>query len=102
MSQRNYIIIAFVLAVLVTVIGWSQTFAYKVWPASHTVLWFPSVVIANTYGGTAMITLSLVQFPIFATCFAFGLRRWSVARILGALAFIYALLVGIAFIIVSR
>jgi len=102
MSRRAYIIIAFVLAIIVTIIGWSQTFASKTWPPSHTALWFPLNVITNIYGGEKMVLLSLVQFPAFATLFALGVRRWSVSSVSAALGSAYALMVCIAFVIIRN
>ena len=101
MSRRIYIVIAFVLAILATLVGWSQTFAHKTWPPAHTALWFPLVVFANSYGGAEMIVLSFIQFPLFAILFVFGVRRWRVAVVSSVLGFIYALMAGIAFMMVS-
>jgi len=102
MSRRAYIIIAFVLAIAATIIGWSQTFASKTWPPSHTALWFPVNVITNVFGDEMMVLLSLIQFPIFATLFALGVQRWSVAFVSAALGFAYSLMVCIAFMIIRH
>jgi hypothetical protein len=102
MSRRIYIAVAFLLAVLLTVVGWSQTLAHKVWPASHTAIWFPLIVIINPHDDVLMVLLSLIQFPVFAALFSFGIGRWRTAPVFGVLAGIYALLVGITFIIVSK
>jgi len=101
MSRRIYIIIAFVLSILATLVGWSQTFIHKTWPPAHTALWFPLVVFADSYGGVEMVVLSLIQFPVFAILFTLGIRRWRVAAVSSALGFIYALIAGIAFMMVG-
>ena len=99
MSRRIYIAIAFILAVVATVVGWSQSLNYKITPLVPLALWFPLVVITRAHELSA-VALSLIQFPLFAAAFAFGIRRWPVARVLAVLALTYALLAGIAFAIV--
>ena len=101
MARRIYIVIAFCLAILATFIGWSQTFAHKTWPPAHAALWFPLVVFAKSYGNVEMIVLSFIQFPLFAILFAFGVCRWKVSVVSSVLGFIYALIAGIAFMMVS-
>ncbi len=99
MSRRIYITTAFVLAIVATVVGWSQSLIYKLTPPVPLALWFPLVVItrASEFGGVAV---SFIQFPLFAAAFAVGIRRWSIARVIGVLALTYALLAGVAFAIV--
>ena len=99
MSRRVYITIAFILAIVATVVGWSQSLNYKVTPLVPLALWFPLIVITGARELVA-VALSLIQFPLFAAAFAFGIRRWSVARVVVALTVTYALLAGIAFAIV--
>lgn len=99
MSRRVYITIAFILAIVATVIGWSQSLNYKITPLVPLALWFPLIVITGAHEIEA-VALSLVQFPLFAAAFAFGIRRWPVARVLAVLTLTYALLAAIAFAIV--
>jgi hypothetical protein len=99
-SRRVYIDIAFVLAIIATVIGWSQSMIYKITPVVPLVLWFPLIVVTDTHD-LAAVALSLIQFPLLATAFAFSTRRWPIARVLAALALTYALLATIAFALVN-
>ena len=101
MSRRIYIIIAFVVAIAVTVVGWSQSMNYKITPLVPLALWFPTVVLTGARNLEA-VALSLIQFPLFATAFAVGIRRWPVLRVLPVLVLTYGLLAGWAYIIVSR
>jgi hypothetical protein len=98
-SRRIYIAIAFVLSILATVIGWSQSLNYKATPPGPLALWFPLVVITGARE-LAAVALSVIQFPLFATAFAVGLRRWPVGRVIIVVALTYALLAGLAFAIV--
>lgn len=101
MSRRIYIIIAIVFAIAVTVIGWSQSMNYKITPLVPLALWFPMIVLTGARNLEA-VALSLIQFPLFATAFVLGTRRWPVVRVLAVLALTYGLLAGSAYIIVSR
>jgi len=74
---------------------------YKITPLVPLALWFPSVVLTGARNLEA-VALSLIRFPLFATAFAFGIRRWPAVRVLVVLALIYGLLTGSAYIIVSR
>jgi hypothetical protein len=94
--RRIYIIIAFVVAIAATVIGWSQTLIYKIVPPVPLTLWFPLLVITDAKDVVA-IALSLFQFPSFAAAFAFGIRRWPPLIVLALPTATYALLVGLAF-----
>jgi hypothetical protein len=100
MSRRFYIITAFVLAVLATVIGWSHSLMYKEPPLVPLALWFPLIVIAGAREFAAL-TLSLIQFPLFASVFALGVRRWPIMRVLAVVVSVYGLLAGIAFAMVK-
>ena len=99
MSRRVYITTAFILAIVATVAGWSQSLNYKITPLVPLALWFPILVITGARELVG-VALSLIQFPLFATAFAFGIRRWPAARVLAVIALTYALLAGIAFAIV--
>jgi hypothetical protein len=98
-SRRIYITIAFVLAIVATVVGWSQSLNYKITPPVPLALWFPLIVITHARD-LAGVAVSFIQFPLFAVAFAFGLRRWPPARIVIVLVLVYALLALIAFAIV--
>jgi hypothetical protein len=97
--RRIYIVAAFIFAGLATVVGWSQSLIYKDTPLSPLALWFPIVVLTRATD-LAAVALSLIQFPLFAVGFTFGIRRWPVSRVLAALMLTYALLAGFAFAIV--
>ena len=99
-STRTHITLAFLLAALATVLGWWQSLHYKVPPPVPLALWFPLIVITGTRELGA-VALSLIQFPLFAFAFTFGIRRWPVGRVLVVIALSYALLAGIALAIVT-
>jgi hypothetical protein len=99
--RRIYIIIAFVVAIAATVIGWSQSLNYKITPIVPLALWFPLIVLTGAREVEA-IALSLIQFPLFATAFAFGIRRWPIVRVLAVLVLTYGLLAGSAYFIVKH
>jgi hypothetical protein len=97
--RRIYTAIAFVLAIMATVVGWSQSLIYKNTPPVPLALWFPLVVMSPE---EVFVTLavSFIQFPLFALAFAMGIRRWPVARVVIVLMLAYALLAGVALVIV--
>jgi hypothetical protein len=97
--HRIYIVLAFVLAVAATVLGWSQSLNYKITPLVPLALWFPLVVILGARE-LAAVGLSLIQYPLFATAFSVGIRRWPVTRVIGVLGLTYVLLAATAFVIV--
>ena len=99
MSRRIYIFTAFVLAIVATVIGWSQSLNYKITPVVPLALWFPFITLTGARELSA-VALSLIQFPLFAIAFTVWIRRWPVGRVVAALMLTYALLAGIAFAIV--
>jgi hypothetical protein len=96
LCHRIYIVMAFSVAIVATVAGWSQSVIYKEPSPVALALWFPIVVLMKTRGETAIV-LSLVQFPLFAIAFALGIHRWAVGRVLTGCVIAYLLLVGIAF-----
>ena len=98
-SRRLYIAIAFILAIVATIIGWSQSLNYKITPVVPLALWFPLIILTGARE-LAAVALCLIQFPLFAIAFTVGIRRWPVARVIAALTLTYALLAGIAFAIV--
>ena len=68
-------------------------------PLVSLALWFPLIVFTGARELVAIV-LFLIELPLFAVTSALGTRRWPAARILDVLAFTYALLAGIAFVIV--
>ncbi len=101
MSRRIYILIAFVIAIAATVIGWLQSMNYKVTPLVPLALWFPTVVLTGARNLEA-VALSLIQFPLFASAFVLGSRRWPVVRVFAVLLLTYGLLAGLAYSIVNH
>lgn len=99
MSRHSYTIIAFVLALAATYAGWVLALSHKIVPRVQLAFWFPTIVITNPRGLDS-VALSLIQFPLLATAFALGIRRWPVGRVATVLAVVYALLVQIALAIV--
>ena len=99
MSRGKYVILVFVAAVILTVIGWQQVMIYKAPVVARMCLWFPFIVLLGARDVGAVL-VSLLQFPAFATAFSFGVRRSPVVRVFAALLGIYALCIGIAFIVV--
>lgn len=93
-SSRRYIIaLAFIVAGLLTLLGWSQTLAYKTFPAQKLALWFPLIVISDAMKNGFELAFSVIQFPLFATIFALCLRRWSVGSAFLATLFFYTVCV---------
>lgn len=99
MSRRSLTIIAFSIAVLLTVVGWQQVLIYKQPPIHKAALWFPSLVILRVPDEVLRVLLTLIQFPLFAVAFALGIRRWGVAPVVAAVLLCYALCVWGAFAI---
>lgn len=99
MSRRRYIIAGFCIAILLTCFGWWFALGRKEPPQVPLALWFPVIPLTGVGGGD-MIFPSLIQFPLIATLFAFGTRRWSVRAVLAVLVVGYALAAGIAVVIV--
>ena len=98
MSPRALTIIAFVVAIAATVVGWSQSMMYKWPPPVRLASWFPFVVLSDARDVGAVFA-SFIQFPIFALAFSLAIRRWSVVRVLIVLALIYG---AFALVAVSR
>lgn len=100
MSRRTCIILAFALALLATVIGWSQSLVFKDTPVVPLALWFPLVILTGSRD-LAAVAVSLIQFPLLAIVFALAIRKWPKSKVLGALALEYALMAGIVFAMVT-
>lgn len=106
LSRRNYIIIAFALAFILTVAGFSQTLALKTWPPNRIVFWFPLTVIANAltpiWGTLTEAFLALIQFPLLALCFSVGIRWLPVILTAILIVMGYILMVLTAWILVGN
>ena len=101
MNRRSSVIVAFVVALVATAVGWSQVMIYKTPPLFPLAAWFPVVVIAKASDLGAVI-LSLLQFPIFAAVFAIGIRKWSGKQVAKALGLVYCLFLVMALAIIKR
>jgi hypothetical protein len=93
--RRIYVSCAFILGLLATALGWSQSLNYKITPLIPLALWFPLVVITGARD-LAGVAVAVIQFPLFALAFAFGIRRWSLPRVLAVQLLIYASLALLA------
>jgi hypothetical protein len=106
MSRRNYIKIAFALAFILTVAGFSQTLACKTWPPNRTVFWFPLILIADAFtpifGTLTMVFLALIQFPLLALYFSIGIRWLQVTLMAILVVMTYVLMVLVAWTLVSN
>jgi len=89
------------VAIVATVIGWSQSLNYKITPVVPLALWFPLIVLTGARE-VAAVALSLLQFPLFATAFALGIHHWPAVRVLGVLMLTYGLLAGAAYLMVRQ
>ena len=89
------ILMAYALAVLATLVGWSQSLIYKETPTVPLVCWFPFVVLSSLED-IAGAVVSLVQFPVLATFFAIGIQFWPTRRVLVLMAGGYAVAVAVA------
>jgi len=95
--HRPYIVAAFTLALLATIIGWSQSMIHKLVPLGPLAFWFPLVVLTGANNFVAVL-VSVIQFPLFAISFTFAIRRWAVGKVLAALLLAYAIMVAIAYV----
>src|SRR4051794_22016686 len=101
MSRARINIFALTLAIVATVVGWSQSLIYYRVPPIPLALWFPFIVLADLNQGP-MILVSLIQFPLFAMVFVTAIRWWPMVRVGVTLAFIYALCAGTAVHLVAN
>ncbi len=89
MTHRSLTILAFVIALLLTVLGWREVMIYKYTPPTKLALWFPLIVLLRSQDFGAVF-VSLIQFPLFALAFRRGLRRWPPGKLLAGLVALYA------------
>jgi len=89
MPRRTITIIAFVVAVLLTVIG-AHYCNHKILPLIRLALWFPLPYLlhADSIPG---VLLALVQFPLLAGIFALAIRHWRARSVLIEFLIVYAL-----------
>jgi len=96
MSCRSVTILAFVIAALLTVIGWQQVMIYKEPQLQKLILWFPILILIRLPDDLLHVLLTLVQFPLFAAAFVLGIRRWRIAPVLAVVLLSYTLCVCVA------
>lgn len=96
MNYRTHMIIALIIAILATVVGWSQSLIYKIVPSVPLAILFPLVVLTRAHELSAVF-VSLIQFPLLAMAYLFGIRRWSWRKVLPTLLLGYAILVALAY-----
>lgn len=101
MSRKWLTFWAFALAIAATLVGWSHTLIYYEVQPIATPLWFPLIVITNARE-SGMIFLSLLQFPMFATAFSLGIRKWRVRSVIVLLLATYASLAAAALALMPR
>ena len=99
MSRRNLTIIAFGLAVVLTLAGWQQVLIYMDPPTHKVTLWFPLLRLIPLPDDLLQVLLTLIQFPLFAAVFALGIRKWRVMPVLIIIVLGYGLCVCTAFAI---
>jgi hypothetical protein len=92
-------IIFLIIAVTLTIIGFSQTLIYKTPPRVATTLWFPWALIAKRITGNdlVMLTAALGQFPMFAGAVMVVSRYWSLKNTASTLVAAYLTALAIAF-----
>lgn len=93
MNPRNLTILAFSIAAVLTIVGFQQVWLTKWTPPLKDAAWFPLLLILRLPEEFSRILLCLIQFPLFATAFSFGIRRWKVLSTLCVVLFSYALCV---------
>jgi hypothetical protein len=97
MSRRTLTIIAFTCAVVLTTIGWQQAMISYAQPRLlKLALWFPFDILIQPFGDVPRLSVTLIQFPVFAAAFALGIRRWGAASVTVAVMLVYSLFVAAA------
>ena len=96
MSRNRQRLIAWTLAFAATFFGWQQALIFKIPPPIKLAIWFPSIVLFDAHGDGTMILLSLIQFPLLAVAFSFGINLWSTRSVLATIVAIYVAAVGSA------
>jgi len=102
MTPRNHTIIALALAVILTVAGFQQIWLYKWVPPEKTALWFPVLLIIRLPGVFFSLLLCLIQFPLFAAAYCFGIRRFRAIPTLCVLLLSYILCVLAGFTLINH
>lgn len=93
MSRRTVTIIAFAVAVILTILGCNYC-KYKILPLIRLALWFPLPYLlgANELLG---VILAFLQFPLLACVFVLATRRWRVGWVFASFVVVYALYAGV-------
>ncbi len=95
--RASVIVIAYALSMVLTVLGFQHTFLYKVPDLWNVALWFPVVYVPVLRGDTILMLLTAsLQFPLLATAFAFGIRRFRPLPVALMLIGVYAICAGAA------
>jgi hypothetical protein len=77
LTPRNHTRITLALAIILTVAGFQQIWSYKWVPPEKIALWFPILLIIRLPDEIIFrLFLCLIQFPLFATAYCFGIRRF--------------------------
>jgi hypothetical protein len=97
MSRRGIAIIAFAIAIVLTAAGLEEVWLYKSVPRERIAVWFPLLLIFQLPEEFSRFVVCLIQFPLLAVAFCFGIQRWRFVTALCVVLFSYALCVAIAF-----
>ena len=99
MSRRSQQVIAFVIAILLTIVTWQQVMKWMI-PAAPLkyALLTPLLIVVGARDALAVV-LSVVQWPLFALGFCAGLQRWKSRVALAVVAVVYIFLAISAFAI---
>jgi hypothetical protein len=101
MSNRSLTILAFGIAIILTIFGFQQVWLYKWVPPQRIAVWFPLLLIFRLPEEFSRLFVCLVQFPILATAFSIGIRRWKITPTLCAVLLSYGLFVAVAFTMIK-
>jgi hypothetical protein len=97
MSNRSLTLLAFGIAIVLTIGGLQQVWFYKWVPPQRIAIWFPLLLIFRLPEEFSRLSVCIVQFPLLATAFSIGIRRWRIIPTLCAVLLGYALCVAVAF-----
>lgn len=96
MSRRTTTILAFVVAVILTVLG-THYCNHKVVPLVRLALWFPLPHLLHA-SGIPGVLLAWLQFPLLACLFAFAIRRWPASWVLAAFVTAYGMYAAVVLV----
>jgi hypothetical protein len=101
LTHRHKSRIAWGIAILLTVAGFQQVWLYK-WVSDEKVaIWFPFLFLFRLSDDFLRVLISVIQFPLFATAYYVGLRRFRALPILCAIVLGYALCVIAAYALIK-